>query len=109
MFKISRTFYKPIIVVSKCLGFEACKYNGQIEKDLFIDKLQQYVQIKTVCPEVSIDKGSNCTKGKGIFAASVLNQFPFLLNFTVTITLIFFKQKNLCKPTEIFLAFLAVI
>ena len=54
---MSRIFYKPIIVVSKCLGFEACRYNGQMKNDPFIDKLKHYVEIKTVCPEVSIGLG----------------------------------------------------
>lgn len=145
---MTRTFYKPFIIVSKCLGFEACRYDGQMEKNPFIEKLQQYVDIKTICPEVSIglgtpresirivmkgedlkliqpktgidvykemkdfteefigsidevdgfilksrspscgikdvkiynsiEKGANCTKGKGIFAASVLDKFSNL-------------------------------
>ena len=29
---------KPIIVISKCLGFESCRYNGNIEQNEFIDK-----------------------------------------------------------------------
>lgn len=43
---------KPIIVVSKCLGFEKCRYNGGIENNEFINKLMKYVDIITVCPEV---------------------------------------------------------
>lgn len=49
-----KEFYKPVIVVSKCLGFEACRYNGQMAKDNFIEKLRSYVEFKTVCPEVAI-------------------------------------------------------
>ncbi|MCY6484059.1 DUF523 and DUF1722 domain-containing protein [Clostridium aestuarii] len=45
---------KPIVVVSKCLGFEACRYNGQMSNDEFIKKLKQYVEFITVCPEVEI-------------------------------------------------------
>jgi uncharacterized protein YbgA (DUF1722 family)/uncharacterized protein YbbK (DUF523 family) len=54
---MSRIFFKPTIIVSKCLGFEPCRYNGQMEKDEFIERLKQYVDIKTVCPEVSIGLG----------------------------------------------------
>ena len=54
---MSRVFYKPIIVVSKCLGFEACRYNGQMQKDPFIENLKQFALIKTVCPEVEIGLG----------------------------------------------------
>jgi uncharacterized protein YbbK (DUF523 family)/uncharacterized protein YbgA (DUF1722 family) len=45
---------KPRIVVSKCLGFEACRYNGQEIKDEFIEKLGGHVEFVTVCPEVGI-------------------------------------------------------
>ena len=54
---MSRIFYKPIIVVSKCLGFEACRYNGQMQKDPFIENLNQFSLIKTICPEVGIGLG----------------------------------------------------
>ena len=30
---------KPIIVVSKCLGFEPCRYNGGMEPNSFIEIL----------------------------------------------------------------------
>ena len=43
---------KPIIVISKCLGFESCKYNGSIEENEFIDKLKKYVEVIPICPEV---------------------------------------------------------
>lgn len=43
---------RPVIVVSRCLGFEACRYNGGIEKDSFIENLKDYVDFITVCPEV---------------------------------------------------------
>lgn len=48
---------KPQIVVSRCLGFEACRYDGQIIMDKFVDKLKDYVDYKTVCPEVEIGLG----------------------------------------------------
>lgn len=44
----------PKVVVSKCLGFEACRYNGQLQKDDFISRLNNHVEFVTVCPEVSI-------------------------------------------------------
>ena len=42
---------KPIIVISKCLGFEACRYNGVMESNSFVEKLKDYVTFITVCPE----------------------------------------------------------
>ncbi len=48
---------KPVIFVSKCLGFEACRWNGGIIPDSFVDKLKEYVSFFTVCPEVEIGLG----------------------------------------------------
>ena len=41
---------KPIIVVSKCLGFEPCRYNGGMEPNSFIEILisSKYVLNKVV-------------------------------------------------------------
>jgi len=51
------TFPKPIIVVSKCLEFEACRYNGQVIHDDLILKLQKHVHFVPVCPEYEIGLG----------------------------------------------------
>ena len=48
---------KPNVVVSRCLGFDACRYNGQIIPDKFVDKLREYVNFTHVCPEVAIGLG----------------------------------------------------
>ena len=45
---------KPVVVVSRCLGFEACRYNGQMDGCNLVDKLNDYVEFITVCPEVQI-------------------------------------------------------
>lgn len=50
-------FDKPKIVVSKCLGFDACRYNGQTISDRFVKNLEKYVEYKTICPEVEIGLG----------------------------------------------------
>lgn len=47
-------FNKPNVVISRCLGFDACRYNGMGLKDDFIEALKDYINIITVCPEVSI-------------------------------------------------------
>lgn len=48
---------KPFVVVSRCLGFSACRYDGQMISDKFVSKLKDYVEYKTVCPEVEIGLG----------------------------------------------------
>ena len=41
---------KPIVVVSRCLGFEACRYNGQMDGCNLVEKLKDFVDFITVCP-----------------------------------------------------------
>jgi len=48
---------KPNIVVSKCLGFAACRWNAEIIQSDVIKKLEQYVNFIPVCPEVEIGLG----------------------------------------------------
>jgi uncharacterized protein YbgA (DUF1722 family)/uncharacterized protein YbbK (DUF523 family) len=52
-----REFSKPIVVVSKCLSFDHCRYNGLIINDDFVEKLKEFVEFKPVCPEVEIGLG----------------------------------------------------
>ncbi|MCY6959411.1 2-thiouracil desulfurase family protein [Clostridium brassicae] len=47
-------FEKPIILISRCIGFEACRYNGGIVKDSFIENMSKYVNFISVCPEIEI-------------------------------------------------------
>lgn len=48
---------KPIIFASRCLGFEACRWNGAAIPDRFIEKLKPFVDYVTVCPEKEIGLG----------------------------------------------------
>ncbi|MGQ9586280.1 MAG: YbgA family protein [Anaerolineae bacterium] len=50
-------FPRPCVVVSKCLGFAACRYNGQTIPDAFVASLEPYVGFVLVCPEVEIGLG----------------------------------------------------
>lgn len=51
------SFYRPRIVISACLEFEACRYNGQMIKDPFVQKLKDYVDFLPVCPEMALGLG----------------------------------------------------
>lgn len=48
---------KPKVVVSKCLGFDSCRYNGQMISDGFVKHLDKFVDFTPVCPEVEIGLG----------------------------------------------------
>lgn len=50
-------FAKPTLIVSKCLGFAACRWNGLVIADDFVDRLQSYVNFLPVCAEVEIGLG----------------------------------------------------
>ncbi|MGM0531137.1 MAG: YbgA family protein [Bacteroidota bacterium] len=50
-------FPTPKVIVSRCLGFESCRYDGGIISDTFINKLKPYVEFITVCPEMEIGLG----------------------------------------------------
>ena len=49
---------KPIVVTSRCLGFDSCRYNGDIVSAPFVQKLADHVHFLTVCPEVEIGLGT---------------------------------------------------
>ena len=55
---MSRAFAKPVVVVSKCLEFEACRYNGERISSSFIERLKPHVRFRPVCPEVEIGLGT---------------------------------------------------
>lgn len=48
---------KPIVVVSKCIEFDHCRYNEQIIKSTIVNNLKSYVKFKPICPEVEIGLG----------------------------------------------------
>lgn len=50
-------FARPRVVVSACLGFEACRYNGAIIPDTFLGRLAAHADLVQVCPEVEIGLG----------------------------------------------------
>ena len=51
------SFLKPKIIISKCLEFDACRYDGQIINNKYIKKLKKYIDFIPVCPEVEIGMG----------------------------------------------------
>lgn len=51
------TSARPQVVVSKCLGFAACRYNGQVIPNPFVEQLRPFVDFLPVCPEVELGLG----------------------------------------------------
>ena len=50
-------FIKPIVVISKCLEFDACRYDGQLISDHHIKKMKEFIEFVPVCPELEIGLG----------------------------------------------------
>lgn len=48
---------KPKVLVSRCLGFAACRYDGQILSNPFVELLQAHVEMIPVCPETDCGLG----------------------------------------------------
>ena len=52
-----RKFPKPVVVTSKCFEFDACRYNGVMIPNNFVQKLEPFVKFIPICPEVEIGLG----------------------------------------------------
>jgi len=52
-----RKFPRPSIISSKCIEFEACRYNGHMIKSSFINHLKNHADFFPICPEVEIGLG----------------------------------------------------
>ncbi|ANB61439.1 YbgA family protein [Anoxybacteroides amylolyticum] len=51
-------FATPVVVVSECLGFAPCRYNGDQLEDETVRKLVPFVRFIPVCPEMQIGLGT---------------------------------------------------
>lgn len=49
--------HRPLLVFSRCLGFEACRWNAEVVRDPFVELLVPHVQVITVCPEADMGLG----------------------------------------------------
>ena len=52
-----RDFKKPNLILSKCLEYCKCRYNGDKIPDKFVRKLEDHVNYIKICPEVEIGLG----------------------------------------------------
>ncbi|HOW14372.1 DUF523 and DUF1722 domain-containing protein [Methanosarcina sp.] len=52
-----REFSRPKVVVSRCLEFDHCRYNGNMISSPVVAKLKKHVDFLPVCPEVEIGLG----------------------------------------------------
>ena len=48
---------RPRVVVSRCLGFESCRYDGTVAECALVNELKPFVDFLPVCPEVGAGLG----------------------------------------------------
>lgn len=53
----ARTFVKPVVFVSRCLGFAACRYDGVAIGNDLVEAMRPHVEFRAVCPEMAIGLG----------------------------------------------------
>jgi uncharacterized protein YbgA (DUF1722 family)/uncharacterized protein YbbK (DUF523 family) len=54
---VLRTFAKPRIVVSRCLGFATCRWDGDRISDDLVERMKPFVEFHPVCPEMELGLG----------------------------------------------------
>ena len=54
---MSKSRARPKVFVSKCLGFDACRWNGVAINSRFVEKLKAHVNFIHACPEVEVGLG----------------------------------------------------
>jgi len=79
-----RNFAKPLVVVSKCIEFEACRYNGQIIASDIVKELKKYVRFSPVCPELEIGLGLPREPVRVVSAGGILNLIQPATDLDVT-------------------------
>lgn len=52
-----RSFIRPKIVISKCIEFDHCRYDGSIIPSDFVKALKPHADFRPVCPEMEIGLG----------------------------------------------------
>jgi len=48
---------RPIVVISRCIDFDACRYNGQVIRASLREQLEPHVELRPICPELEIGLG----------------------------------------------------
>ena len=53
-----RRFARPVVVFSRCLGFAACRYDGEIVVESAVEALKLDVEARPYCPELEVSLGA---------------------------------------------------
>lgn len=50
-------FVRPVVVISRCIDFDSCRYNGGIVKASLREELEPHIDLRPICPELEIGLG----------------------------------------------------
>ena len=50
-------FPRPTVVISRCIDFDSCRYNGQVIRASLREELEPHVQLEPICPELEVGLG----------------------------------------------------
>jgi uncharacterized protein YbbK (DUF523 family) len=48
---------RPVVVISRCIDFDSCRYNGQVIRASLREELEPLVDLRPICPELEIGLG----------------------------------------------------
>jgi uncharacterized protein YbgA (DUF1722 family)/uncharacterized protein YbbK (DUF523 family) len=48
---------RPTVVISRCIDFDSCRYNGQVVRASLREELEPFVELAPICPELEIGLG----------------------------------------------------
>jgi uncharacterized protein YbbK (DUF523 family) len=48
---------RPIVVISRCIDFDSCRYDGQVIHASVREELEPFVDFRPICPELEIGLG----------------------------------------------------
>jgi uncharacterized protein YbgA (DUF1722 family)/uncharacterized protein YbbK (DUF523 family) len=88
-------FKKPVVVVSKCVEFEYCRWNGNIIKSPLVRILKSYVDFRPICAEVEISLGIPRDPVRLILEEEKIKMIQPSSNQDYTIKMINFAQNFL--------------
>ncbi|MFH2012882.1 MAG: DUF523 and DUF1722 domain-containing protein [Pseudomonadota bacterium] len=98
---MNNNFPKPNVFSSKCLGFDRCRWNGEIISVKFIETLQSHANFITTCPEVEIGLGVPRDPIRVIFKDGALSLIQFNTRKNVSKLMNEFSEKFLNSLNDI--------
>ena len=96
-----KDFLKPRIVISKCIEFDTCRYNGQMISSDFVKQLKSFVEFIPVCPEFEIGLGVPRDPIRVVSIESNLKLFQPSTEKDVTKDMVEFSNSFLDKLSDI--------